>query len=195
MLPKEPGTYGAVPLIWAVKDRGEQPPEFCIEFSLKAQFDFDTEKWVSLPPDVTITGYFYPWKNESNTPTPRYVPNGACRKQLTDALNWMPSVDFCASFQDADLSKTKLQLVIEEEEYKGKKSLKVKWLNSANAIPGRGKTVTKAEPALLKSLDSKWGKMRGFSDAQPVRSPAPAGVPQENTPFEDLSISEESIPF
>lgn len=81
------------------------------------------------------------------------------------------------SFSDiatGDFQPTPIQFTTKAEEYKGKLSYKVNFINPYDADPMRGSGFKKVDPATAKALQAKYGQtLRALAGS--TKKPAPAG--------------------
>lgn len=109
-----------------------------------------------------ITGYF-------NLVTKAGKLNEINIRAIKDSLGWDGSS--FSSLQDGDYAGVQVQIVCDEEEYQGKSSMRVKYLNPKDYA---GIGPKKADSVTLKSLDAKFGAMLRATTAGMPSSGVPA---------------------
>lgn len=179
------GTYRAAVIASGVNDsRQGKPPYFQAEFEARQEGEVGTLPdgtegfiWTNIPKVngeyPRIIGDFYVIKNDGNV-------FDFCWQNLMSVFGW-DGVDL-ESLNNADFSKVKCQIVIGPEEYNGKTSMKIKWLNVFDATP-RQRTVRKAKnTASLKQWSSRGPvkKDDGFGGDDLSNAPE---IGEENIPF------------
>lgn len=110
--------------------------------------------------------------------------SGGINERQCDALmehcGWNGSL---AALGDKSWQPTNCQVKVEEEEYKGKKSYKVAWVNAFDSVPGgagRGLTAATAEAA--QRLQDQWGpSLRALAGKAKDKAQKPAGKPSMPT--------------
>jgi hypothetical protein len=124
--------------------------------------------WTPLDGDQRITAFL-------NLVTKSGALNEINVRSLKDSLGW-DGKSF-ATLQRDDWSGTECQLVVDEEEYNGRKSLKVQYVNPKDYTPSSG--LGAADPQMIQSLDSKYGAllraMNGGNGGRPA-----TGKPAKN---------------
>lgn len=140
-------------------------PQLIARFVAAELYDEDVAQWIDWSEyEADITDYMCLVGGKGETLT--------CQ-QLAKALPWSGT-----SFQelnDGDYTKALVQFRVEEEEYEGKTSLRVKWIDTADAVPGRA--IRKLNTAELKAIDAKFTKILG-----PKKAPAKAPTGKPSTP-------------
>ena len=82
-------------------------------------------------------------------------------------------------FMDSDLTGIDVELVIANEEYEGRKSPKVKWVNR----PGSGSGTGLPDASDRRAVLAKYGaKFRAVAGPQPVSARAPSNPPPQTAP-------------
>jgi len=114
-------------------------------FNATEMWDADTEQWLdwSCYDETELTGYLYLLKSDNTwfkTAT-----------QLMKALGW--SGESWDDLNNGDFSGTIIQFRVEQDDYNGKKSLKVAWVDHRDATPGT--SVQKLDADGLKSLNAR----------------------------------------
>ena len=137
----EPGRYNVRPVEWSIKVEEGKCPQFVVAFV--------TDE------GETITGFFT-LLNKDNT------PNVINLKALHKALGW--DGNSFDGLENGDWSQAICSIVVEEDEYDGKTSLKVRYLNPKGGM--------KAPVEAIRSLDAKYGSaIRNALGVEPA-SPA-----------------------
>ncbi len=171
-LPSQAGRYIARPRKWAVAPTGPNKiSTFVCEFDLlNVQ---DGEEWPDIAPEaLEITGYFYILKKDGQ-------PNDFTIDSLEAALGW----DGCDldALNKTDWSQKEVQLTINEEEYQGKKKMKVGFINARDWAGGG----IEQDPQYVQSLAQKYGavlRARKGVTAKPTTTPqkrSPSAGPRE----------------
>jgi hypothetical protein len=142
MLPSKAGRYKGRPVNWGADKSKNDALEWACDFSLHAYWD--GTKWVS-PSGDEITGHFYPVKANGEI-------NETTAKNLQESIGWDGTP---RHLNDGDFSQYEVQLVLDFEEYKGVKRLKVQWINPGDSTPSR--KVTKADAESVRSLETLFG--------------------------------------
>jgi hypothetical protein len=176
-LPTQMGRYLAVPTDWSVQESGDNRlATFVCQFSL-TQFlvrEPDGDLWADVSHQgLEITGYFYLTKKDGTL-------NVFQLNALQSALGWDGAS--VRSLAEGDWSSTEIQLTIAEEEYQGKRKVKIQFINPRDWT---GDAIQK-DPQLVQSLEAKYGsQLRALNGgkAKPAAAnnakPAATGTPQE----------------
>lgn len=167
------GTYIARPKSWALGETREKKcPQFTVQF--KCEQYRNGSGFEPVQGDESITGYFT-LINGNNE------PNEINLRSLHDALGW-DGRDF-SSLESSDWTNTEVQIVVEDDTYNGKPSLRVRYLNPKDYSGGG---LEKADPQAVKSLDQKYGPaLRALFGTKPTPkqvSAAAAPVASPDTP-------------
>ena len=128
-------------------------------------------EWADAAQDLTIDGYFYFFKSDGSL-------NTATIDKLKEAFGWDGVDPYW--LQDNDLSTVQVQLTLENEEYKGKLKLKVKWLDVPGAEHGGIKRTEGDDRRRI--TDKLASKLRALSGGVVTGPPKPAGRPAAVTP-------------
>lgn len=170
-IPKEEGRYKAVPSSWTVRESKKNLPEFACTFSITEINDPRDGLWYS----VIDQGFEISWyanliynDRETGRPIPNKINVDQCR-----LLGW--SGASLADLNDGDWSAAEVQLSIGLEEYNGKSSMRVQYVNPIDYEPG----FKKSAPQAVQALDAKFGTMlRALAPAASAKAPAkPADRP------------------
>lgn len=173
-LPQIMGTYIAKPSEWTAAENG---PNNLLTFICR--FDllnhWNGTEWIDVADQMfEVTGYFYLQMTNGQINT-RTVDN------LRKSLGW--DGRSIQSLSDGAWKEIEVQLVVEQEDYKGKKQVKVKWINPRDSMPG-GPGIEKTDPAIVKSFDAKFGPalraLAGNAPPKPNIAAPPALSPQRN---------------
>ena len=160
-----PGRFKAKPADWGMKTtRDSGIPEFWIEFFITDIWaDNDWQDWSEY--GQSIAGFFYPFKKGGD-------PNSKTIDTLKDCLGWDGTS--LTSLAEGNWSGQVVQITVEDEEYNGKKKLKVKWMNTEDSSPG----LKKMDSTEVKSMASNWdAKLRAMNGAPPAKTPARPPAP------------------
>jgi hypothetical protein len=159
------GVFKATPMQWGINNsENSQSVALVVVYRILAQFDAgDWQDWAEYE-DHQITGYHYIVKRDGQV-------NTTTVDNLVQSIGWDGNLDLSAGPPEVVC-----QITTENEEYNGKSSLKVKWLNPENFAPGP-KT---ADAATVKQLAARYG-----SPAKPKPAPTETtAVEDEDLPFE-----------
>lgn len=167
-LPQNMGRYLARPVDWTVEEAtsGNKLLQFVCKYEL--QFFWTAGAWEDVQHDnLSITGYHYLMKSDGSQ-------NTATIDKLKAALGWDGrSINSLAGGNWRDCQ---VQLTIDREEYQGKWTTKVKWIDSGDSDPN-GPSLKKAAPQVIQSLEAKYGALfraTAGAPASPSKTPAPA---------------------
>ncbi len=184
MLPVDrPGTFRAHIASYGLKEMDSGAVAVTIHCELVSMFH-DGE-WIDWPAG-TMEADGDVWIIKKKESGGGLNENGV--RSLIDYAGWDGNIE---SIQSATWTPTKCAVVIQESEYKGKKSLKVAFVNDYNRTPGAMSTL---DPAKAKQLQSQYGaQLRAMAgnkaraatpppNSRPAPPPAlqPVGPPPEN---------------
>lgn len=167
------GTFRGVAIDSGMGETKNGYPQWVAQLQAAEYYDEDTEQWVdwSEYEEKEISGYFVLFGGDGN-PT-------LTAKQVQKALGWSGE-----SFQDlnADFSEILIQFRVEESTYNNETRLKVTWIDSADAEPGR--SIQKLDNDAVKKLDAKYAaKLRALSGGpKPKSVPGKPPVPKPEIP-------------
>jgi hypothetical protein len=180
------GVFKATPTAWGLQDsQNTQSVALVVTFKILEQFaDGGWQDWREYE-DHEITGWFYIVKKDGGV-------NTATVENLVKSIGWDGNLDLSAGPQDITC-----QITTANEEYNGKTTLKVQWLNPGDYTPG----IKTVDPAKASDLQRRYGsQMRAAAAAAkpkhtattkatpPPPRPAPAPTPEvaeDDLPFED----------
>ncbi|MFA7279150.1 MAG: hypothetical protein WC100_03550 [Sterolibacterium sp.] len=181
-----PGKFKAVIIENAVsesKPKEGKPSEglqWAAKYFIQQYFDEATKQWMDCADqNLVIQGWQAIIKNDGEA-------SDFGINTLKEVLGW-DGVDL--TYLDGDLSAIVVQITTAfEADQKGVSRLKVKWLNPENF---EGNSLTKLDPAALKSLNAKIGsKLRALSPPAPAAAktttpaqPAAAGAAPASKPL------------
>ncbi len=140
------GTFQAWPTSHEV---GETPapncyPQFVVQFQIVGEYDFETSEYNDVSTEeLESRGYF------CLTGKDHKILTGA--NQVHDAFGWNGSI---AELQAADYSETPVVIVIENEEYKNKVSLKIQSLHHADVDPKNIGGIVALAPERVAKIDA-----------------------------------------
>jgi hypothetical protein len=129
---KQEGTFRAVPLTWGLTEKGgdSRSVGVGIEFLVDYKWNAETEQWEDWRAgNFAITGYFYVVGKEGNL-------NDMAINQLRKSLGWDSGLEELVA-ETAPWNDRPVNITCAFEEYNGKSSLKVKWLNPPDDSPAR----------------------------------------------------------
>lgn len=178
------GVFKALPMSWGLQ-ASEQSQSVALVVTFKITAQFDGGSWLDWTQfeDHEITGWFYIVKRDGQV-------NAATVENLVKSIGWTGSLDLKAGPPEITC-----QITTAFEEYNGKSSLKVKWLNPEDFTPGP-KT---ADDATVKNLQARYGaQLRAAAasaapkaTATPKASPPP---PRAAAPAA-TDATEDDLPF
>ena len=156
------GTFKVAMNNWGIQNAREtQSVALVIEFRVLSQMDGD--QWIdwSEYEEHTITGWFWIIKKDGGI-------NTVTVESLAGAIGW-----------DADLTKIQngppsvaCQITTAQEEWNGKISLKVKWINPEDYVPG----LKTESPAEVADINARFGsQLRAAAASAKAKAPAPTG--------------------
>ena len=158
-------------------------PQWIAQLQAVEHYAEEKEDWIdwSEYEEKEITGYFVLFGGDGS-PT-------LTAKQVQKALGWSGE-----SFQElnADFSEVPVQFRVEESTYQGETRLKVTWIDSADAEPGR--SIQKLDNDAVKKLDAKYAaKLRNLSGGpKPKSVPSKPPVPKPGIPEPALTSDKEA---
>ena len=183
------GNFKAIPISWGLEDNeNSQSIAIAIEFRITAMMDGG--QWVdwTVYEEQTIIGRFYIIKRDGGV-------SQFTIDSLVAALGWDGRTDN----MEAGPPAVECQITTATEEYKGKTSLKVKWLNHVNYSPGIGGVdATKAAGistqfgSLLRAAAADARKRNPVIDTPAQGAPPSAPPPAQETP---PAQTDEDLPF
>jgi hypothetical protein len=171
-----PGTFRGKLTEWGVSETKNGFPQFIGRLSALEYYDetggIDSEvgwkPWAEFDQEIPVWMTLYSKKDAAKTPQ---NPDGwyeiAAVKQLKFTLGW-DGRGF-DSLIAGNYSETIVLFRVEWDEYKGMKSLKVKWIDRADASPT--KTLPKYEGAKLAGLTAKFTAAGVFDTTNPTPAP------------------------
>jgi len=172
-----PGRFKAQPLDWTVDETGTNKLlTFIVKFECVSWL-YENE-WHDAAYGE-ITGYFYLLKRDGTV-------NTHAVDSVKQAFGW--DGRGVQSLHEGDWRNANVQLTVEEEEYNGRKQLKIKWLNPADYDGGGFSRVAwDTIKGKVSVLDAKLRALNGAPSSAPKPppgkptppKPAPARVPGE----------------
>lgn len=147
-------------------------PQFVGQFLAIEMWDEDSEIWQPWDYEQELVGYFVLFSKDGTA-----TLNAS---QVMEALGW-DGKSLC-ELDETDYSEKVVQIRVELNEYKGKTSLQVSWLDAEDAIPGV--KVKKMDRDALKSLDSQFNSaLKLLGGRTPAKAPTQASAtPPKATP-------------
>jgi len=121
-------------------------PQFVCKLQAVQAYDPESQAFVDYTnvPECEATGYFVLFDKDAKA-----TLNA---KQIKKALpDWNGSIK---SLNEDDFSAVPVQFRTEENEYKGKKSIQVSWIDNVDAVPGG--TVGKMDDAGVSAIEAKY---------------------------------------
>lgn len=191
-----PGTFRGLITQHAVSETSNGNPQFVAVLSATEYYAETPEElehfglsepgWVNWADfNEEITGYFVLFNAKG--PLMNY-------EQLQKAVGWDGS-----SFEglaNGDYSTTVVLFRVEDDEYNGKMSAKVQWIDAHDASPTR--QLRTFDAAALKGLDSKFaGMLNGKKNAAPARvatTPAKPALPAKPSAKDGTGTPKPSVP-
>lgn len=147
-------------------------PQAVIRFNAVEMYDDETKQWLdwSKYDETEITAYLVLAGKDGNL--------GKNYEQLKKATGW--SGESFDEFEETDYSKVLVQFRVKLDSYNGKTSLKVAWVDHADADPSNA--LRKMDKAELKALDAKWAKVLKTASGGAKPKAVPAGKPKPPAP-------------
>ena len=121
-------------------------PQFVAKFQAVQEYDSESQTFIDITgvEEVELTGYFVLFDKDAK-PTLN-------AKQIKKAYPiWTGSI---RELNDGDYSEFPVQFRVEENEYKGKKSMQVSWIDAVDAVPGGN--VGKMDDAGVNAIEAKY---------------------------------------
>jgi len=121
-------------------------PQFVAKLQAVQEYDFESPAFIDITDveEVEITGYFVLFDKDGK-PTLN-------AKQIKKAYpEWSGSIK---ELNEGDYSEFPVQFRVEENEYKGKKSMQVSWIDAVDAVPGGN--VGKMDDAGINAIEAKY---------------------------------------
>ena len=173
------GVFKAVPVAWGVqRNENSQSVALVVEYRITAQYgEGEWTSWEGYE-EHTIYGYHYVIKRDGTL-------NQATFDQLVQCIGWQ------GSFRDTETAPpaVECQITVAREEYNGKSSLKVQWINPGDYVPGP-KTVDERE---LANLDNRYGSLMRAAAAQAGKTAKPKAAPPQAS--EPPAHTDKDLPF
>ncbi|MCX7429400.1 MAG: hypothetical protein NTW96_27720, partial [Planctomycetia bacterium] len=142
-------------------------PQLVGRFLAEEMWDSDSKTWMPWSEyQQELVGYLTLFNADGPL-----LNAGQCRA----AFGWDGAS--LAELNDLDLSNLVIQFRIEEDDYKGTVTLRVNWIDQADANPDRG--IKKLDAASLKDLDGKFGLGKKVA---PAKAPGKPAAPPKKAP-------------
>ena len=190
---EQEGIFRAVATAWSLgrTKEGSRSIPVVVDFTVTEKMEDGVwEDW-SKYDDQTIEGRFYVVGKDG-------APNAANVERLARCLGWTPDA------MDGPPPGTAVQIEVRPEEYNGRTTLKVKWLNPADFVPA----AASQSPAEVKAFKQQFGsQMRAIAAAAtkgngtkpapppPARKPATAPGPVAGEPGSEVELGPDGLPF
>jgi hypothetical protein len=171
------GIYRAVPLSWGLGQQSDNSQSMPVVIEFRVTERNDGGEWIDLTgyEDQTISGYFYIVGREGNF-------LAKTMENLATVLGWSGD---CADLLKPPPDVT-VQLVVEQQTYNGKASLKVQYLNPLDFVAGprtqdaKGvQDFRKVFGAQMKATAASALKDRAATPAKAAPPPPRAATPPE----------------
>jgi hypothetical protein len=168
-----PGTFRGRPLEWGVSETKNGYPQFVCRFSALEYYDEEKGEYTDWSAyDQEITGYFVLYTKDKNGQWQELLN----AKQIKKVLGWT-GLDF-GELAAGKYNEISVLFRVEDSEYNGNRSLKLTWIDGADASPT--KTLPKFDADKLKGLTAKMGGALSATAGNvppkaPVKAPAKAG--------------------
>lgn len=171
MLPNREGRFRAVIADVGITESGK-PPKCCVVFTFNLVSEHTADGWTDCESEgMSIPGYFYIEKSDGSIN--EYTVNNFKEVLLWDGKK----IGHLTTVKGAEV-----QVSLQWEEYQGKRSIRVKYMNSADAEGG----AVKHDPEAVKRAEARLGsKLRALSGGAPVAATKPAqtaSTPAPSTP-------------
>jgi hypothetical protein len=176
------GRFVATPVEWGVEtSKNGGLPQFVCKFALDAEYGQNDEGQAGYfdvsHEGMEITGWFNLIYKDKQTG--QNVVNKINVESLENALGWN-RVNGMPALNDSDWSKTQVQLVLESEEYNGKPSVKVRYLNPRDYEGGS--SVKKADAQALKQMQQAFGALLAAGAPAAAKKPVSNPVAPQQKP-------------
>lgn len=180
------GTFQAIPYRWAVKpakDEQSKSISVAIEFKILAQKNGDDfESWEEYE-DHFVNGYFAVVKRDGTV-------NTYAVQQLVEAIGWDMML---SSVNNGQPPKIACQIVVEQSNYNGQVSFRVKWLNPIGFEP----QPARASEAEVAQMESQYGgllRAAGSKFKPPVAAPEQPQMTNRVEPPQPIAVDDD-LPF
>lgn len=176
-----PGIYRAQPISYGVQESKKgKSVAVVIRYQIVESYDPDKKEWLDWRECEahTIDGYHYVVKSDGEI-------NDTTVEQLIRATGWSGKF---SDFNDDSLKLKACQITVADEEYEGKHTLKINWVNPWDFTPGLQNRIDKDG---LAALDNKYGsKMRAKAgnlarNVPPNAAAKPGPKPMSSPPTMD----------
>lgn len=181
------GTFKAKPIAWSIhRSQGSQSVGINVQFDIVAKQEGDEwEDWTMYGP-CSVFGYFNVLKKDGTV-------NQKTVENLAEVLSWNASMQQITSAPPPDVV---VQVVVEFNEYNGKSSYRVKWLNPGDYTHAGGG----CSPDEARALDAQFGSLLRASAGAVAPKPngKPKSPPVKRAPAREPSLAEaidEGAPF
>lgn len=170
------GTFRVMPIQWTIEESDKSS-----SVAVAIRFEIRAEQVGEVPdnPEEGIAGGFAEWPHGYDVYGRFWVvkADGSINQKsvetLRDVLGW--DGDFATVLNSA-APAIECQVEVEESDFEGKRSFRVKWLNPLGSSGG----LKKADPDKVKALSAKYGSLiRAAAGKGPA---APAGKPGSPPP-------------
>jgi hypothetical protein len=172
-----PGTFRGKPQEWGVSESKGGYPQFVVRIKADEYYDEEAGQWMPWSEyDQETTGYLILYTKDKTGQWQELLNS----KQIKKALGWN-GLDF-ESLANGKFEETTVLFRIEPNEFNGVTTLKMPWLDSADANPV--KTLAKFDTSKLKELTAKMGgALSASAPVAPAKAPAKAtAVPPKRSP-------------
>jgi hypothetical protein len=171
MLIDRPGSFRGKITEAGVGETKNGYPQFICRLQATEFYDEQTQAWVDWSSfDQDIVAYLVLYTKDKQSGQWKELLNA---QQLKKALGW-DGTSF-ATLANGDYSNTPVLFRVETDTYNGNESLKVSWIDAADANPTR--QLTKFDSAKLAGLDSAFKGVLGTKAPVPASAKPPTGKP------------------
>lgn len=170
-----PGTFRGKPLDWGVSETKNGFPQFTVKLQAQEYFNEGTGEYIDWSEyGQEITAYLVLYSLDKNGQWQELLN----AKQIKAAFGWN-GLDF-ESLANGRYEETTVLFRVEESEFNGNVSLKVTWLDRADADPIR--QLPKFDAGKLRSLTAKLGSVLQGAAPTPAKAPVSAKGGKPVTP-------------
>ena len=169
------GTFSATPVEWGVSNSKNGFPQFVCKFRIDGEYTSDNGGgyFDVTDEDMGITGFFNLIYRDKESG--EMVRNEITIQQLETVFGW--SDRNLQTLNDGEYGGNQVQIVLEDEPYNGKSSIKVKYLNH---VDYQGGAVKKADADALKKMSQVFGSL--LKAGAPAAAKKPMSSPAAKPP-------------
>ncbi len=159
------GKFRAYPIESAVTESSGGLPQLVVRYGIVEILD--QGNWIEWQQyGMEITGYLVLWGKDGQ-PTKNH-------EQAMKVYAW--DGQDLAALNAADLTQILTQLTVQSEEWNGKSNRKVKWIDTADAVPNGSSGITRLDAGKFAELQKRFGR------SKPAPKPVSAAAPGKPLP-------------